>query len=125
MAVAVHTRPSVTHPITVPQPVAEPPAAESCGSDHQNNVQDGEEHNDVACSNAITQNLINQHTHVSKVVYNQAGVLCQTSGCLAVLVVNSPGDEAFSGGLLADELINLDNSLRKKCVFHRVRAKWE
>lgn len=117
----------VAHPITFPQPEAEPPAAEGCGSDHQNNVQDGEEHNDIACSNTITQNLINQDTQVSMAVYNQAFVcvLYQTSGCLAVLVVNSPGDGAFSGGLLTDELItNLDGSLRKK-VFHRVRARFK
>lgn len=47
------------HPVTLPQPVAEPPVAEGCGSNHQDDVQDDEEVDEVACNNKVTPNIIN------------------------------------------------------------------
>lgn len=50
---------------TLPQPVAEPPVAEGCGPNHQEDVEDAEEGDDPTCSsNTVTPNTISLVNHV-------------------------------------------------------------
>lgn len=54
--ISVGVRESIgSHPISLPQPVAEPPVAEGRGTDHQEDAEDGEGGEDVACSDTVTQ----------------------------------------------------------------------
>lgn len=45
-----------SHPITLSKPEAEPPVAEGCGSNHQDNVQDSEKDENVACTKELQHN---------------------------------------------------------------------